>query len=339
MRKLWLSLFFGMALGFSLASAQKPTGSSVARLDPALDAIVSANARLEMLKEDYFGNAEGPVWIKEGQSGYLVFSDIAANNIYKWTLDGKLSVFLERTGYSGKDPATLGREGYISGTSNGRMWVAVFGSNGIALDPQGRLVWCAQGDRAIIRQEKDGKRTVLADHFQGKRLNRPNDIAIKSDGAVYFTDGGSSYQTGIELDFNGLYLIKDGKIQVLEKDIGGDALAFSPDEKYFFTSGKGKIWRYDVQPYDTIANRREFSSQGCGALKTDQKGNVYCAGGGEARVAIISPDGKHLGSIITPQSPSNLNFGDPDGKTLYITSRLHLAKIRLNVSGFRTTSR
>ena len=338
MRKVWISVLFGMAIGFSLANAQKPGGASVVRLDSSLDAIVSANARLQMLKEDYFGNAEGPVWIKEGQSGYLVFSDIAANNIYKWTLDGKLSVFLERTGYSGKDPATLGREGYISGTANGRMWVAVFGSNGIALDPQGRLVWCAQGDRAIIRQEKDGKRTVLADRFQGKRLNRPNDIATKSDGAVYFTDGGTSYQTGIELDFNGLYLIKDGKIQVLEKDIGGDALAFSPDERYFYTSGKGKLWRYDVQADDTITNRREFASQACGALKTDQTGNVYCAGGGEARVAIISPEGKHLGSIITPQSPSNITFGDPDGKALYITSRLHLAKIRLNVSGFRSNS-
>src|SRR5688572_13960848 len=180
-----VSVFLAVATGFGLLAAQAQRESSIIKLDPALDSIVSASARVEVLKDDYFGIAEGPVWIKEGQSGYLLLSDIGSNNIYKWTPDGKLSVFLEKTGWSGTDTTNL--VGYISGF-NGRIYTVAFGSNGVALDPQGRLVWTAQGDRAIIRQEKDGKRTVVADRYEGKRFNRPNDLAIKSNGSIYITD-------------------------------------------------------------------------------------------------------------------------------------------------------
>jgi gluconolactonase len=139
---------------FAGLGAPSSSKSSIVKLDPSLDALVSPDARLQILKEHYFGNSEGPVWIAgaNGAPGYLLFSDIGANNIYQWTPDGKVSVFLKKTGWSGTDINEV--RGYMrpEGGTN-------FGSNGIALDSQGRLVWCAQGDRAVVRQEKDGKRT------------------------------------------------------------------------------------------------------------------------------------------------------------------------------------
>ena len=331
-----LSLFvFCMAMQWTVVSAQTPTAGTIKKLDPGLDAIVRANAKVEVLKSDYFGIAEGPVWIKDGQSGYLIFSDIGSNNIYKWTSDGKLSVFLEKTGWSGTDTSTL--VGYISGF-NGRIYTVAFGSNGIALDPQGRLVWAAQGDRSVVRQEKDGKRTVLADHFEGKRLNRPNDVVVKSDGAVYVTDPRGNRTA--ELDTSAVFLIKDGKIQLLEKEYSPNGIVFSPDEKYLYVNGQQKIYRYEVRPDDTLANRQVFidmstdkSPGGADGMKVDQKGNIYSAGPGG--IWIVSPEGKHLGTIIAPEGGgvTNMAFGDPDGKTLYMTVRRTLARIRLNIPG------
>jgi len=331
-----LSLFvLCMAMQWTLVSAQTPAAGTIKKLDPGLDAIVRANAKVEVLKGDYFGIAEGPIWMKDGQSGYLIFSDIGSNNIYKWTQDGKLSVFLEKTGWSGTDTSTL--VGYISGF-NGRIYTVAFGSNGIALDPQGRLVWCAQGDRSIVRQEKDGKRTVLADHYEGKRLNRPNDLVVKSDGAIYVTDPRGNRTA--ELDSSAVFLIKDGKIQLLEKEYSPNGIAFSPDEKYLYVNGQQKIYRYEVRPDDTLANRQLFidmsadkSPGGADGMKVDQKGNLYSSGPGG--VWIVSPEGKHLGTIIAPEGGgvTNVAFGDPDGKTLYMTVRRTLARIRLNIPG------
>jgi gluconolactonase len=333
-----LMLLFLAAIGLSLVSAQAPGGNSVERLDPALDQIVSTNAKLELLKADYFGNAEGPIWVKEGSSGYLLFTDISANTIYKWTPDGRMSVFLERTGYNSEDTARLGTAGYV-GSWNGRFYPTAFGSNGNALDPEGRLVWCAQGDRAVVRLEKDGKtRTVLADHYEGKRLNRPNDLVVKSDGWVYFTDPRSNNPGAAqELPYSGVFRVKDGKVELLDKDVQPNGIALSPDEKHLYIGG-GKIWRYDVQPDGTITNRQEINPVGCDGVKVDMKENIYCATGSRHGVRILSPNGKHLGTILTPQDgvgPTNLAFGDPDGKTLYITIKRTLARIRLNAVGFR----
>lgn len=330
-----------MTIGFGLLLAQAPRGSSIVKLDPALDAIVSSNAKVEVLKDDYFGISEGPVWIKDGQSGYLIFSDIGSNNIYKWTPDGKLSVFLEKTGWSGTDTTSL--VGYIS-SFNGRLYTVAFGSNGIALDPQGRLVWCAQGDRAVIRLEKDGKRTVVADRYEGKRFSRPNDLAIRSDGAIYITDPRGN-RPGIELDSPGVFLIKDGMVTLLEKDYSPNGITFSPDENYLYVNGGGKVYRYDVRPNGTLAGRREFIDMtadktpgGTDGMKVDMRGNVFSSGPGG--VWIISPEGKHLGTILAPEGGgvTNLAFGDADGKTLYLTVRRTLARIRLNTAGFRPNS-
>ena len=342
MKKVSGLVFLGIAIGFSLLSAQTPGKSSILKLDPALDAIVSSNAKVDILKDDYFGIAEGPVWIKNGQSGYLLFSDIGSNNIYKWTPDGKLSVFLEKTGWTGTDTSTL--QGLISGF-NGRIYTVAFGSNGIALDPQGRLVWCAQGDRAIIRHEKDGKRTVLADRYQGKRLNRPNDLVVKSDGSIYFTDPYAANRPGTELDFGGVFLIKDGNVQVVEREYGPNGIVFSPDEKYLYVNGAQKIYRYDAMPDGKLANRRllvdmstDKAPGGADGMKVDQKGNLYSSGPGG--VWIISPEGKHLGTILAPEGGgvTNVAFGDSDGKTLFLTVRRTLARIRVNIPGVRPNS-
>ena len=322
----------------TLVAAQKPTGNpDVERLDPALYAIIPRDAKLEILKGDYFGNAEGPVWVQEGQSGYLLFTDISANHIYKWTHDGTLSMFLDRTGFNSANTDSLQTAGYVGGY-NGRFYPTAFGSNGTTLDPQGRVVWCAQGDRAVVRLEKDGKtRTVLADRYQGKRLNRPNDLVAKSDGWIYFTDPHSTRGQPQDLDFSGVYRVKDGNLQLLDKEVEPNGLAFSLDEKIFYVGG-AKIWRYDVQADGTIVNRKVIDDLGCDGMKVDTKGNIYCATASAHGIRILTPEGKHLGTILTPQDgagPTNLAFGEADSKTLYITIKRSLARIRLNIPGVR----
>jgi gluconolactonase len=327
--------------------AQAPREASIARLDPALDAIIAPHARLQMLKEDAFGHTEGPVWVREGQSGYLLFSDIAANVIYKWTPDKQATVFLKDSGYTG-DVNKASFEGFLDPARSGPLYVFEFGSNGTTLDPQGRLVFCAQGDRAIIRIEKDGKRTVVADRFEGKRLNRPNDLVVKSDGAVYFTDPRPGYPNPtIELPYPAVFMVKDGQVKLLAKDlVTPNGIAFSPDEKTLYINDtlRELILRYDVQADGTIANGRVFTRMTdktpdmatllTGApdgMKVDRQGNVYCTGPGG--IWIMAPDGKHLGTIRTSSPVTNFAFGDADYKTLYITGIRNLLKIRLNTAG------
>jgi len=335
-----------VAIGGTVLSAQAQAPSAVVRLDPTLDAIVATSARMEPLKQDYFGITEGPLWVREGPSGYLLFSDVGGNTIYKWTRDGAVSVFLERAGYTGNDISSVGNI-----ANNGRLNVATSGPNGIAVDPQGRFVFSAMGDRAIVRLEKDGRRTVLADRYEGKRLNGTNDLVIKSDGAVYFTDPPSGLRGGNnspdkELDFRGVFLWKDGRLQVIDRDPQGaspNGIALSPDEKYLYVNGGQKITRYEVQPDSTVANPRLFIDMssdkapgGTDGMKVDQKGNVYCTGPGG--IWIMSPAGKHLGTIRVPESPTNFAFGDADGRGLYITARRSLFRIRVMMPGIRPQS-
>ena len=327
---------FVVALGCTVWGAQAPGASALVRLDPSLDAIVSPTAKVEILQGDLPGTTEGPVWINDGASGYLLFSDLRANRIYKWAPDRTLSVFLEKTGWSGPD----------TGATN-------WGSNGVTVDLQGRLVWVAQGDRAVIRQEKDGKRTVLVDRYQGKRFNRPNDLVVKSDGAIYFTDQLRDPPPS-EIDSPGVYRLKDSNVQVVEREFRPNGLAFSPDEKYLYVNGRpplappdvtgGKIiYRYEVRADGTLANRRVVMDMSADpvpgnadGMKVDQRGNIYCTGPGG--LWIISPDGKHLGTILAPESIgtlTNVAFGDADGKTLYLTARRTIARVRANVPGVR----
>ena len=181
--KRWISVTAGIGILASLValSAQAPSGTPfrIEKLDPALDEVIAPDAQLETLGE-HFALTEGPVWIprQNGQPGYLLFSDNAANVIYKWAANTPLSVFLENSGFTGRDNSNVGAQ-----TIAGRVAILLIGSNGLALDPEGRLVVTAMTDRTVYRLEKDGTRTILADRFEGKRFNGPNDIVVKSNGA------------------------------------------------------------------------------------------------------------------------------------------------------------
>lgn len=343
--------FLGLMLG--PVGAQAPStlppasGSPVVRLDPALDALVSSDAKLERVATG-FGFTEGNIWVRQGKSGYLLFSDIPANVIYRMTPDGKTSIYMEKSGYTKPD---IWRVGFIQTNGKDRNDPAfeefpMIGSNGLALDRQGRLIIATWAGRSIDRIETNDKRTVLADRYDGKRFGGTNDVVVKKDGAIYFTDtyGGLRLREKDpkkELDFNGVYMWKDGKLTLLIKDLPNtNGLAFSPDEKYLYVNGSRDKYakRYEVKPDGTLANGIMFiditkdPTPGItDGLKVDVKGNVWeTAAGG---VWIISPDGKHLGTIRTPELAANVEFGDPDHKTLYIAARTSIYKIRVNVVG------
>jgi gluconolactonase len=304
----------------------------VDRKDPALDAIIPSSAKIEKLASG-FAFTEGPVWIKDG--GYLLFSDIPNNAINKWTTDGKVAEFRKPSGYDGTD-APAG---------------AFIGSNGLTLDKEGRLIICEHGNGRVTRLEKDGKLTVLAAKYQGKRLNSPNDAVYKSNGDLYFTDPPYGFvkqdeDPKKELKFNGIYRLNAaGKLDLLSKELTRpNGLAFSPDEKYLYVANsdeKRKIWmRFEVKPDGTLANGKVFfdvtaeTAEGLpDGLKIDQAGNLYCTGPGG--VWIFSSEGKHLGSIQPPEVPANVHWGDTDGKTLYMTARTGLYRINTGATGVR----
>ena len=334
--------------GSSATPAEKP-GLEIIRLDAALDAIVSADARLETIG-DRFGLTEGPVWVQDGASGYLLFSDLIANVIYKWTPSGQLSAFLENI-YDGPDILNVGQQ-----TRRGRMNVIIIGSNGLTLDREARLVIASPASRAVFRLEKDGTRTVVADRYEGKRFNGPNDVVVKSNGSIYFTDGNSGLRGGAnsplrEISFNGFYLVKDGKVTLVGsnkefKEGFPNGIALSPDETRLYVTIGRKIMRYDVQPDDTLAHGTEFLDvEGNDGMKVDASGTVFSTtGAGPGEVRITSPDGKRLGTLRLPQPQgeprdqicaTNVGFGDADGKSLFITACTHVYRVRLNSAGAR----
>jgi gluconolactonase len=330
------------------ALASKPF--SITRNDPALDALVAPNAKLELLA-DRFGLTEGPVWIPDGKDGYLVVADLIENVLYKITPDHQVSVFLDKAGYSGEDINNAGAQ-----TRRGRAFVLMIGPNGTTLDAQGRLIWCAANDGTIMRLEKDGSRTVLARGIDGKRFDGPNDIIVKSDGAMYMTDSdwglrGRKDSPLKQLPYAGVFLIRDGNVKLLLKDsqLGGpqpNGLALSPDEKYLYLTAGTKLKRYDVRPDDTIGTEETLLADAVGigdGMKVDVKGNIYSTSGAAPGVVLISaPSGKTLGSINLPViggepkrqiCATNDAFGDPDGKGLYITACEVVYKIRLLTPG------
>src|SRR5947207_2508159 len=258
------------AFGLMLASANAQTAhdSPVVKLDPALDALLSPDAKLERLATG-FGFTEGNIWVPQGRGGYVLFSDIPANVIYKMTPDGKTSIYMEKSGYTKPD---IWRVGFIQTNGKDRNDPAfeefpMIGSNGLALDRQGRLIIATWAGRSIDRIEKNGKRTVLADRYQGKRFGGTNDVIVKKDGAIYFTDGFGGLRLREkdprkELDFNGVYMLKDGKVSLVINDIPNtNGLAFSPDEKYLYANGSRDkfVKRYEVQPNGTLTNGMRFN--------------------------------------------------------------------------------
>jgi gluconolactonase len=340
---LFVSLIAILAVN-SLRAQMLGDKPAIARLDSALDSLVSADAKLDLVKND-FGFTEGVVWVDEGKSGYLLLSDMYANVIYKMTPEGKVSLYLDHSGYSGYD---IWRVGMPQPDTNRKDVFFMIGSNGLALDRQGRLVIATWTGRSIDRIEKDGKRTILADRYEGKRFGGTNDLVVKKDGAIYFTDGfgglrGRDKDPGKELDFAGIFMWKDDKVTLAIKDIATpNGLAFSPDEKYLYANGSQNRYlrRYGVQPDNTLTNSQLLIDMNSDpapgitdGLKVDTKGNIYESGPGG--IWILSPDGKHLGTIRSPEFVANVAFGDADNKTLYIAARTSIYKIRVNTPGIR----
>ena len=330
------------------AQATRDEPFRIERLDPALDAVIAPDARLELLG-DRFALTEGPVWVRDGN--YLLFSDNAANVIYKWQRGQPLSVFLEKSGYTGTDVTRVGAQ-----TVMGRVPILLIGSNGLALDPQGRLVVTAMNDRTIYRLEKNGTRTILADRFEGKRFNGPNDIVVASNGNIYFTDTvwglrGAEKDPARELPFSGFFLIKDGEVRLLgsDRDAPGmfaNGIALSPDERFLYvTAGSHRTMRYDILPDGGIANGRVFVEHGSDGIRVDVLGNVYTSSGGTPGVVqITSPAGTPIGRLHLPQPSgeprarvcaTNLAFGEADDRTLFITACTHLFSVRLRTPGIR----
>ena len=302
----------------------------VERLDPEIDRIVSQNPKLFKLAEG-FQFTEGPVWVRNG--GYLLFSDPNANTIYKYTRSGALSVFRSPSGYEGADIAEYGQPG----------------SNGLTLDSKGRLTFDEHGNHRVSRIEHDGKITVLADSYQGKRLNSPNDLVIKSDGAVYFTDPPFGLPRFFddprkELPFSGIYRIKDGAVTLLSADLTGpNGIAFSPDEKYLYVGNwddkRKVVMRYRVRDDGTVADGAVFfdmtaapGEDAIDGIKVDAGGHLYVSGPGG--LWIIAADGRHLGTIRGPRHAHNMAWGD-DGNTLYLTAQSALYRMPLKLQGIR----
>jgi gluconolactonase len=329
------------------ASAQSAGDNAVVRLDPALDALVSPDAKVELVKGG-FGFTEGPVWMQEGKTGFLLFTDIPGAVVWKLTPDGKVSVYLDKVGYQGPE---VWRWGGIQNNGFERTdprfeEFAMIGADGLTVDRQGRLILATFAGRSLMRIEKNGKRTVLADNYQGHRFGGPNDVVVKSNGAIYFTDTYGSFRQREkdprkELDFTGVYMWKDGKLSLLVKDMPMvNGLAFSPDEKYLYVNGSRENYvnRYEVLPDGTLANGKLFidlskeTERGItDGMRVDTKGNLYETGPGG--VWIISPEGKHLGTIRAPEQSTNVGFGDADKKTLYIAARTGIYKIRVLTPG------
>ena len=345
MTRLLIVAAASMLAGF-FAYAQS-ANQVVLRLDPALDALVSPDAKVELVKGG-FGFTEGPVWVQKGNQGYLLFTDIPGNVVWKLTADGKASVYLDNVGYNGPE---RWRWGPISNNSKDRNdpqfeEFVMMGADGLTLDREGRLILATFAGRSLMRIENDGKRTVLADRWEGKRFGGPNDVVVKRDGAIYFTDTYGALRLRDkdpkkELDFNAVYRWKDGKLTLLVKDMPNtNGLAFSPDEKYLYVNGSRDSYvnRYEVRADGTLANGKLFIDMSketepgvTDGLRVDTRGNLYeTAPGG---VWIISPEGKHLGTIRAPEISTNVGFGDADKKTLYIAARTGIYKIRVNTPG------
>ena len=294
--------------------------------DPRLEELVPAEASLERIAGG-FEFTEGPVWTRDAA---LLFSSPNTNTIYRWTPETGVSVFRPKSGYTGVD---IGRYQQP-------------GSNGLTFSPDGLLTICQHGNRRVIRVNAHGDSTVLADAYEGRRLNSPNDLVYRSDGTLYFTDPpfglpGVFDDPAKELAFSGVFRVQDGEVSLLTDELEGpNGIALSPDERWLYVGN----WDFDrtvVMRYDPDSGAGEVFFDMTGSpgddaidgITVDRNGNVYVCGPGG--IWILSPAGEHLGTLRLPEAPHNLAWGDADGRSLYVTALTSVYRIRLDVPGIR----
>lgn len=308
--------------GNQIAMTQTIVNASVNIIDRAANAILPNNLVVEKLASG-FKFTEGPLWTREG---YLIFSDIPSNKIYRLDFEGKTSVYLENSGYLGSPPKKNPR-----------------GSNGITYDKEGNIIFTQHGDRAIVRLTKDKKKEKIVDSYQGKRLNSPNDLVVKSDGAIYFTDPPYGLpklndDTQKEQKVNGVYRYYDGNLTLLASDlIYPNGLAFSPDEQYLYVGSSDRdlkvLMRYRVQSDGTLTDAQVFARTNVDGMKVDTQGNLYLTT--PEGLKIFSATGKQLATIKLPEEPANLAWGGLDYRSLYLTARTSIYRIAIEQSGIK----
>jgi len=336
MRSARLEFYEGDGSAAPRAVPPQEVNVEVERLDPRLDAIVGPNPKLYKLAEG-FEFTEGPVWIAEG--GYLLFSDPNANRIYRYSPEGegRLDVFREASGYLGADLAEYGQPG----------------SNGLAVDAQGRLIACEHGRHRVSRTERDGSVTTLADAWQGRRLNSPNDLILRSDGTLYFSDPPFGLPRFFddprrELDFSGVFRIApDGTLHLEARELAGpNGVALSPDERFLYVTNwdesRKVVVRHPVAPGGSLGAGELFfdmtgapGAEALDGIEVDRDGNLYVSGPGG--LWVLAPDATHLGTIRGPRLAANFAWGDADGRSLYWTARSGLYRMRLGVPGNTNT--
>ena len=324
-------------LPLALAACRPPRpepmpASSVRRLDPALDALVPADARLERLADGFLWS-EGPIWRRSG--GYLLFSDVPANAIYRWQEGHALGVFLRPAGSAGPKPPA--RE---------------IGSNGLTFDASDRLVIADHGNRQIARlDESSWTKETLVDRYEGRRLNSPNDLVYASNGDLYFTDPpyglqGQDEDPRKELDFNGVYRLSPaGALTLLTRELTRpNGIALSPDERTLYVANsdpeRAVVMAYPLAPdgalgpgrvlFDATPLVRAGRPGLPDGMAIDRAGHLFATGPGG--VLVLAPDGRHLGTIETGRATANAKFGG-DGSTLYITAGSELLRIPLATRG------
>jgi gluconolactonase len=319
-------------LDFFKTPARAGSPVEVVRADSGIDRVIPPGTTIERLASG-FSFVEGPVWVPAERA--LLFSDPNDNRIYRWSEDHGVSIFRTKSGYTGVDIGEYHQPG----------------SNGLTLDAEGRLTIDEHGNRRVTRLEKNGDLTVLADRYRGKRLNSPNDLVYRSDGALYFTDpffGLPMFEKDrrAELTHAGIYRLgPNGQLTLLSTELKGpNGLAFSPDERALYVSNwdehKKIVMRWDVAADGTLANGRVFADmtsapgeEALDGLKVDRDGNVFVSGPGG--LWVYGADGRHLGTVKLPELAANMAWGDDDGRTLYLTARTSLYRLRLATPGIR----
>lgn len=332
---LWLPFVLGSFAVSSIAATTNDVAvlGKIERHDPAFDRLVAPGAVIELLAERKFEWSEGPVW--DATKRRVLFSDIPRNMIWEWSEAGGLKQFLQPSGYTGAERFT-GREP---------------GSNGLTFNAAGELILCQHGDRRVAKLS-GGKFVTLVDKYQGKRLNSPNDLVIKSNGDIYFTDPPyglpkAAEDPAKELDFQGVYRLSSrGELTLLTRELSRpNGLAFSPDERTLYVANSDRaraiVMAYPVKDDGTLGTGKIFFDATKAAqanqpglpdgMKVSRDGTVWATGPGG--VLVYSSTGKHLGTLATGVPTANVAFGD-DGSTLYITADKNLARVRTKAKGW-----